>query len=225
MDFDPSPCPACESLDLEVLKRTPAAVTLRCNECGEVHSASPRKLRTREVAVIVSEGAESWRTRMDVVTTDTIEVGAEFDLEGRRMLVTGVEGHGEARADRMVGTDVHTIHAKAFDHVALKVSINDGDVTHSFVLMVEPDEPIHIGQVLEVEGRRGLVKTLKSDENRTVRKGGLMARHIRRVFCDPAERPRKTVRRAPQPPPRRSQWAPGKGPRKPSGHRGGTKHP
>lgn len=187
MDVDIPPCPDCDEPQ-EVLKATDASMTLKCPECCEVRTISVPKLRKRTVQLIISHGAESSRTQMEVVTTDDIEVGMEFDHDGRRLMVTALEGTGEARSRSMAGKDVQAIHAKHFDTVRLKFTLNEGPTTQSLATEVEPDEPVHIGQVWDVDGRSVLVKSIKTDLNRTLRRGGIAARHVRRVFCDPFDK-------------------------------------
>ena len=51
---------------------------------------------------------------------------------------------------------------------------------------MDPDHPVQIGEIYESEGRLMAIKTLKSDQNRTLHKGFLLARNVRRAFCDAA---------------------------------------
>jgi uncharacterized Zn finger protein len=178
-------CPACgEDTEHEVLKQRAEAVTVRCLECSHVHSFSPRHARSADVGVVISEGSTSRAARMTVPADDPIPVGWEFELEGQRMLVTAIEATDGRNHDRLPARDVRTVFAKRFDTVQLKISVNEGDVTHSYHLDVSPERQIHIGEVLAVSDRKLKVKTLKSDENRTINRGFLLARSIRRAFCD-----------------------------------------
>lgn len=198
-------CPECGGLDLDVLRASSNSRTLRCLDCDAVFTASPATDRTTPLRLIVSEAGESQPQALEVVTTDIVSLGDEFEADGHRYLVTSIEGPvGPTTSCRV--SEAKVVHAKLFDQVQLQISVNEGEVTRSYQLPVEPEEPVRIGQVLEVEGRLVAVKTLKSDQNRTIRKGFLFARNVRRAFCDPAPpkaRPGDQVptrsRRAPAP--------------------------
>lgn len=178
-------CPECDDGDLAVIHETPNHVTLRCDSCGHMHRESPRHLRAIEVPLIISDGAASHRSALPVASTDEVRVNDEFEHDGHRMLVTAIEGpDGPVRSARMA--DIKALHAKLFDQVAVKFSINEGETTRSYTVDMEPEQEVHVGEVLDLEGRLAVVKTLKSDQNRTLHRGFLLARNVRRAFCDPA---------------------------------------
>lgn len=179
-------CPVCaEETEHQLLKASEHNVTVRCEECRDTRTMSPPRLRTVTLQVIVSEGPESWTAHLDAPSDETIGVGDEFEFEGHRMIVTGID-MPEGKATSGMARDVHVVHAKVFDKVSLKISVNEGEVTRSYELQVDPDRPVQIGEVLAVDDRLVAVKTMKSDQNRTLHKGVLAARNLVRVFCDPA---------------------------------------
>jgi len=179
-------CPACGGEEHEVLRETPQHVTLRCSACGHVRTEAPRRARQTDLALVLSDGDRSWSDRIVVGADEPIAVGDEFEHEGSRWLVTGVEREDGVAAAGAPARELKTCSAKRFDRVVLKFTLNEGEVTHSYEMQVDPDLTVRVGEVLEVQGRRVLVKTLKSDQNRTLHKGHLLARNIVRVFCDPA---------------------------------------
>lgn len=231
--MDLGPCPACGSEDHEVLREAAGHTTLRCTECGHVRTEAPRKPRHTDLALVLSDGHRSWSDRILVPDDEPVAVGDEFDHEGSRWLVTGVErtdGHATASAP---AAQLRTCFAKRFDQVVLKVSVNEGEVTRSYEEAVDPERPVHIGEVLQVQERLLVVKTLKSDQNRTLHRGFLLARNVRRVFCDPAPpkaRPGAVMavrRRGAGKPAAKGDGrrAPGTGARKAPSQTGGSKTP
>lgn len=179
-------CPACGSEEHRVLKSNDQNMTVQCMECSRVRSLTPKRERIVEVNLVVSEGEGSFRTRIPTPAEEEIRVGYEFGLDDHRMIVTGIEVDGQQTPRRARADEVKTLFAKVFDMVALKFSVNEGDVTKSFKTDVDPDMEIPVGLILPVEGRLLVIKTLKSDQNRTLHKGFLLARNITRAFCDPA---------------------------------------
>lgn len=192
-------CPDCGEVTEHVVLRAAAANwTLRCDECGRVSTVpSPRQPRLHTLPVILSEGATS-RTATVVADLDgTVGVDDEFDLEGRRIRVTAVESTVGERPKRLPTREVRTVYAVLFDTVNLHYTVNQGELTRSFQESVPPEEEIHVGTVREVQGVPLAIKTLKSDQNRTLHRGFLLARNVRRVFADvasPKVKPGQRVR-------------------------------
>jgi uncharacterized Zn finger protein len=212
VEDDELDCPECGELAPHaVLRAADAGLTVRCGSCGAVRVLpAPRKERMRPVPVILSEGPASRTVEVHVGLDAPVAVGDEFDLEGHRIRVTTVELPGGERPKVAPGRQVKTLYAVAFDTVALLYTVNEGELTRSFREDVPPEQEVHIGIVREVQGVPLLVKTLKSDQNRTLHRGFLLARNVRRVFADVAPRGRagsrmRTRRRGkPGPPTRRA---------------------
>lgn len=190
MDEDPLVvlCPTCRTEEVhDVLKASEQNLTVRCTECHSVRSMSPPRDRTVDLQLIISHGPESRSERIETPSEESIRVGDEFEHAGHRMLVTGLESNEHRRVQDGKAHELHTVFAKVFDTVVLKLSVNERDVTRSHEMVVEPDREVHIGEVFDLDGRRVAVKTLKSDQNRTLHKGFLLARNVRRAFCDPVK--------------------------------------
>ena len=183
--MDPVRCPTCaQDTDHDVLKATTASVTARCMDCHTVHTFSPPHLRIIEVPLVFSAEEQSRTDRIETPVDEEIAVGFEFDHIGHRMMVTGMEGRDGRHHQKLVARDVKVLHAKLFDTVPLKFSVNEGETTRSHRLDVDPDREIQVGEVFAVDGHKLKVKTLKSDQNRTIHRGHLLARNVRRAFCD-----------------------------------------
>ena len=98
--------------------------------------------------------------------------------------MTGVELLRKART--VAPNAIRVLLTGYTDLASLVGSINQGEITRSFQESVSPEEEIHVGTVREVQGVRLAVKTLKSDQNRTLHRGYLYARNVSRVFADVA---------------------------------------
>lgn len=179
-------CPKCGHVtEHRLLKPGDHSMTVKCEDCGDVRSITPPRVRIIDMKLIVSEGPKARNERMEVPREEEVAVGLEFDLNEQRLIVTGIEIEGKT-VKKAKAEDIKILHAKVFDTVQLKFSVNELDVTHSYHLDVDPDMPVSIGEVFKVEDRLIVVKTIKSDQNRTLHRGSLAARHVVRCFSDPA---------------------------------------
>ncbi len=178
-------CPACAA-DTEhaLLKASPSSVTARCEDCSQVHSFSPPHARFVTLALVISAKDRSFTSELETLRDENIKVGFEFEHDEHRMIVTGMEGQDGRHHEALPAKDIKVLHAKLFDTVPLKLSVNDYDKTRSYEMDVDPDRKFSIGEIVAVEGKKLKIKTLKSDLNRTLHRGYLYARNIRRAFCD-----------------------------------------
>lgn len=185
--FDP--CPDCEELEHEVLKSSSGSWTIKCLQCGKVRTVNPpKRVPLIELNTVVSKENKSSNTRIPTPANEIVSVGDEFDLDDHRMIVTSIELDGQQQVKKAEASKIHILFTKVFDTVPLKMSVNEGDTTKSYRTEVNPDAEIPVGLVVEVDGVLLAIKTLKSDQNRTLHKGFLLARNVRRAFCDPAPR-------------------------------------
>lgn len=181
-------CPECdETWEHIVLRAAEAAWTIQCMRCRKVRTMpAPRQERFIPVPVILAEGATSRTAQVMVPLDGKVANDDEFDLDGHRIRVTAVETPNGERPKSAKGRDVKTLYAVVFDTVTLHYTVNQGDITKSFQESVVPETEIHVGSVREVQGVRLAIKTLKSDQNRTLHRGYLYARNVSRVFADVA---------------------------------------
>jgi uncharacterized Zn finger protein len=185
LDLD---CPDCgEVQEHAVLRTAVSGWTVQCTVCQRTRTLpAPKQERFIEVAAILSEGASARSVKLQVPLEGKVAIDDEFELEGHRVRVTAVEVADGRRPKSAKGRDVKTLYAVLFDTVTLHYTVNQGEITRSFQEAVVPEEEIHIGAVREVQGERLAIKTLKSDQNRTLHRGFLLARSVSRVFADVA---------------------------------------
>lgn len=180
-------CPACDSDEHEVVRAGIASWVLKCVDCGFTQTVpAPKQERMRSVPLILSSGATAATREVMVPLEGPVAVGDEYVLDGHRVLLTAVERPDGSRPRKAPGRDLKVLYGILFDTVTLHYTLNEGEVTRSFSEDVAPEEEVRVGSVREVKGVRLAVKTLKSDQNRTLHRGYLQARNVRRVFADVA---------------------------------------
>jgi uncharacterized Zn finger protein len=181
-------CPDCDEVwEHTILRAADSGWTVQCLRCKRIRTMpAPKQERFIPVPVIVSEGGHSRTAQLHVPLDGFVANDDEFDLEGHRVRITAVEIDAGQRPKKAKGRDVRTLYAVMFDTVTLHYTVNMGEVTKSFQEEVVPEEEIHIGSIREVQGERLALKTLKSDQNRTLHRGYLFARNVSRVFADVA---------------------------------------
>jgi uncharacterized Zn finger protein len=141
------------------------------------------------VPTILSEGPTARTIQLQVPVAGPVAVDDEFDVDGHRVRITAVERPDGSRPKKAPGREIRFLYAVMFDTVTLRYTLNLGEITEALAEEVVPEEIVRVGDTRDVGGKSVLVKTLKSDQNRTIHHGGLPARHIVRVFCDLAGTP------------------------------------
>ena len=183
-------CPTCGGVeDHVVLRAAESGWTVECLECHTKRTMpAPRKPRTTKVPVILSQGATARSLQIEVPLDEPVALDEEAEVDGQRIRFTALETREGTRPKKAPGRDIRTLYAVVYDTVRLRYTVNQGEVTQSFQEEAPPEAEIHVGLVREVQGVRLVVKTLKSDQNRTLHRGFLLARNVRRIFADLAPR-------------------------------------
>jgi uncharacterized Zn finger protein len=191
-------CATCGDVEEHtVLRAAASGWTVECVECRTKQTVpAPPKPRTIQVPLVLSEGATARTTQLEVPLDLPVAVDEEAEVEGHRVRITAVERRDGSRPKGAPGRDIKTVYGVVYDTVRLRYTVNEGDITRSFQEEAPPEEEIHIGVVREVQGINLVVKTLKSDQNRTLHRGFLMARSVRRIFADLAPRGSKPGQKA-----------------------------
>lgn len=179
-------CPDCDEVwEHMVLRAADSGWTVQCLRCKRVRTMpAPPQERFVPAPCILSEGDKSRSVQLNVPLEGKVAVDDEYDFEGHRVRITAVEVAEGRRPKSAKGREVRKLFAVVFDTVSLHYTVNQGDITRSFQEAVVPEEEIHVGSVREVDGVRLAIKTLKSDQNRTLHRGFLYARNVHRVFAD-----------------------------------------
>jgi len=155
--------------------------TLRCQDCGRVHTAVIRETRTVMVPVIVSDQGESRKAEIEIPEDEVIRVEDELILDDLPIIVSSVE-KGNGRVTKALAKDITTIWAKRFDQVHVKISINDVHKTIPAEIVVLPEEEFFIGDLMTV-GRYNVVITQIKTSDGMARRGSVLARDIVRLYA------------------------------------------
>lgn len=184
-------CPDCGEVTLhEVLKGRLSREgdtfegTLRCKECGRVHSAVVREERTVLVPVIVSDQGRSRKAEIELPEEEELRVDDELMLDDLPIIVSSLE-KGGGRVSRALAKEVSAIWAKRFDQVHVKISINDVHKTIPAEIVVLPEEEFFIGDLMTV-GRYNVVITQIKTRDSMARRGSVLARDIVRIYAKKA---------------------------------------
>lgn len=184
-------CPSCSPhvpVNHTVLKSN-RDVLLQCQECGSVHVRTrPKKVYVR---VIISNGKESFHRRAHlsgiIKTGDEFLVDDETTGEANLAHVTSLEVGGKRKETAPV-EDIQTIWARAVDEVTVKISVNLGETTESMDIRVPGEKEFIIGEKIQVNNRKFVIKQIKIRDGGFKRRKGIAveAKDIKRIFTDPA---------------------------------------
>ncbi|NLL94392.1 MAG: hypothetical protein GX224_01325 [Thermoplasmatales archaeon] len=180
-------CPVCGEHEVhDVLKGRPGKssleATLRCHGCNRVRAETVRMPKVIAVPVVASDGPDSYRSSVGVEEDERISVGDEFfDDSGNYLRVTAIESNTGARPKKAVTREIRTIWAQRFDVISVKVTVNQGTVSHSRRIRAEPGDEFFIGQKLELEDMDCYVNAIKTRQHLKDR-GSAEAREIVRVY-------------------------------------------
>jgi uncharacterized Zn finger protein len=155
--------------------------TLRCHECGRVHTAVVRETKTVMVPVIISDQGESRKASIEIPEDEEIRIEDELLLDDLPIIVSSVE-KGNGRVTKALAKDITAIWAKRFDQVHVKISINDVHKTIPAEIVVLPEEEFFIGDLMTV-GRYNVVVTQIKTTDGMARRGSVLARDIVRLYA------------------------------------------
>ncbi|MCX6650106.1 MAG: HVO_0476 family zinc finger protein [Methanomassiliicoccales archaeon] len=155
--------------------------TLKCQECGRVHTAVVREAKTVKVPVIVSDQGQSRKAELELPEDDELRVEDELVLEDLPIIISSLE-KGDARVNKALVKDITTIWAKRFDKVHVKISINDVHKTIPTEVIALPEEEFFIGDLMNVNRYEVVITQIKT-KDATVRRGSVMAMDIVRIYA------------------------------------------
>ena len=195
-------CPECDDETLhKTLKgrmkgKKKLEMLLKCTVCGKVHDEVLEAVSQVPVRMIISRGDKSEKISTTFQADWELSVGDEFMYEDERLQVSGIEVDGR-RVENANITQVQTLWTINFDMAKVKVSINRDGKTKSIEIEVDPEEEFEVDSVIEVDGMKVKVHSIKLN-NRSIRRGTAAARDIKRVYCTdprpPAQRRTKKPR-------------------------------
>lgn len=158
--------------------------TVQCEECERTHHVVLREAPDVEVAVVVSHGGQSRRTRVTLSGDDSLLVGDELLVDGGPVLVTGIELKNGLRREKGVAAEIGTLWVKDFESTRVRVGINLRAKTIVKEIQADPDRLFSLGQELVFGRLRVTVHGIKTKE-RMLKHGSAPAREIVKVFAKP----------------------------------------
>ena len=159
--------------------------TVQCEECSRTHHVVLREAPDVDLAVVVSHGGQSRRTRVVLSGDDLILVGDELLVDGGPVLVTGLELKTGQRREKAVAGEIATLWVKDFESTRVRVGINLRQKTIVKEIQADPDRVFTIGQELVFGRLRVTVHGIKVKERMLKRSGAATARDIVKVFAKP----------------------------------------
>jgi len=155
--------------------------TVKCKECGQVHSIVLKVEKPIEVPIVVSWLKESRKASIVVGPDDALSVEDEIMCGDEPVQITSIESHG-ARVRRARARNIQTVWARKFDKVRVPFSISQRAKSVSEYVLAVPDEEFFVGDVLKVGKHEVVIHSIKI-EDRSLRTGGALARDIVRVYA------------------------------------------
>ena len=149
-------CPACtpDGEAVHEVLRLGGQATVRCTECGHVHKTVIEREREVTRDVIVSQGGESYSTRVDVPAEETLTEGDEFIVETpeaiQQVRITSLDLGGDRRVESATAEDASTVWTRVVDNVSVNVTVHPGDgregESRSLTLHVPGDYEFTVGE-------------------------------------------------------------------------------
>lgn len=183
----------CENCDEQTLHRVVKGnvrdkngktldLVAKCTICGSIYKGTIKAPSLREVPLIISERADSRKTRVELPEDEVIRLGDELVAGDDTILVTAIETD-KKRVESASVSDIDTIWAKIFNTVSVAVSVNRGPRTLSDTIEAIPEEEFYIGDTIMVNNKNCVIHNIMAKNGRMVRRGGLMARDIKKIYA------------------------------------------
>ncbi len=181
------PCEVCsEETEHEVLKgrivKKGAGLegVFKCTRCGTIEEKLVDLPVPKEVSVIISQHEKTIKKKA-TLPPGMYRVDDEFYLDEMRCSITRIDAV-EGRVERAELEDVECLWTKDISTVKVKISVNAGEETFSYVYPTGPEHTFSPNEIIEVEpGTYVRVKEIKY-EGRQPEDGGIEAKNIVRIY-------------------------------------------
>lgn len=192
---DVADCGRCGHLtEHEVLRRVPKGegedVRVRCVDCNKVQTLYLRPGKPITVNAILSDGPESFKTRIDADDDELIRLDDVFEFDEILYRVTRLDDSDSRPAQRRTASEIGTLWAVRCDRAIVRLTMTDGDESFSKTIECLPDELFACGNIMEVEGERWRIRAIHTGKGRTLR-GKRAAIDIRRIYLHTPHAPRR----------------------------------
>ena len=186
-------CPDCEEETLHDVLRgrmsqggatTTLDATVKCTECGRTHHVIVKEAAPVEVAVVVSEGNQSVRTKITLPGDEELSIGEGLIVDGESCKLTGIEDKTGRRVDDASVKDVRTLWVKKMEEIPVKFAINLDHKTITKAIPSTPEDEFSVGGEYVFGRLRVTIHAIKTEE-RLLKRGSATADEIIRIFARP----------------------------------------
>lgn len=186
---DVSECSNCEDFtEHRILRRFNKGegedLLIQCVGCNEVQTLHLRPGKAINITSILSDGAESQTQSIESDDDELISVGDVFEHNGILYRVTRIDDSDTRPKKTMVAREISTLWAVRCDKCIVRLTMTDGEESHSRTIECSPDEVFSCGSIMEIEGVRWRIRALHTGKGRTLR-GKRTAIDLRRIYLHP----------------------------------------
>lgn len=156
---------------------------IKCNICGATKEVEITEDKPVLLNVNISIGEQTRSAKVEFEPDEEIVKGERLLIEGRRVRVTKVEAEGKS-VNKAPAQNVERLWVKDIEKVRVKVAVNEGNITKSYTMLVEPDEEFCVGDILQTEEGEAVITSIKTPEGSVKRENvPVYAEEVRRIFC------------------------------------------
>lgn len=135
--------------------------TVKCTDCGHVHTTRLTTEQSVTVNVVVSQEGESLPATITRSAQTTVETGDEFIVETESGVftveVTSIELPGDQRVETAPTTEIQTLWTRAVGNVAVPITVHptagtgDRHETYSTDVYVPGDRRLTVGEEITID--------------------------------------------------------------------------
>ena len=157
--------------------------TIKCSGCGHIHQTVITEKKLIQVPVIISAGAKSLKTNVELHPDEELMVGQEVIVDEQDLRITSLESSGK-RIEHATAKEVSTLWTKQLEEngkVKVNISVHKGPNTLSHNIEALPDEEFYVGDILRIARDNVAIFKIKT-QNRIIKYDGAAARDIIRIY-------------------------------------------
>ena len=205
-------CPGCGyPCGHEVLRErkvgTGTDFLLKCNECEKVHSVQVREPRPITVTFLLSEGANTVSTKIEIDEDEVIRTGDIFEHGDASWEINRIETKTGNSRKKLKAERIGRANAVRSDIVMVRLTLTRGEQSDSDSIFVERDTIFRAGTVMEHGGEKWRIRAIHTGAGRTMT-GRVVAYEIKRIYLHEPPRRAESIPYSPRE--RRQAWKEGR---------------
>ena len=159
-------------------------ILVQCVDCQEVQTLHLRPGKPVSITSILSDGADSRTDSVEADDDEKISVGDVFEHDEFLYKITRLDDSESRPKKIMSAIDISTLWAVRCDKAVVRLTMTDGENSHSKTIECAPEDVFSCGSIMEVDGERWRIRALHTGRGRTLR-GKRTAMDIKRVYLHP----------------------------------------